>query len=125
MVTLNFFCQDYGNTFSAVAKSTIICPFSCHGCDPPLVFSSLNNIKRAFLHGELYEVYMDQPLHFIVSNYLSLVCSLQLLEAISCTWFSHLSLVLLEFSMTRSEANQLVFSTLFSILYVHLFCGIL
>jgi len=45
-----FFCQDYGNTFLAVAKITIVCPFFFSWLSS---VSSELNIKRAFLHGEL------------------------------------------------------------------------
>lgn len=72
----HIFGLDYGDTFSIVAKISLICLF--------LAMVAINHwslhqldIKNVFIHGELEEeVYMDQPPGFNVPGNSRLVCRL-------------------------------------------------
>jgi len=74
---------------------------------------SLPGHQNAFLHGELQEVYMDQPPDFNALGDYRLVyrfrCSLYGLKSASRAWFDHFSFALLQFRMTCCEADHSVF----------------
>jgi len=74
------------------------------------------DIKNAFLHGELQEVYMAQPPGFLAPGDSRLVCKLQWclygFKQSPRAWFGPFSSVLIQFGMTRCEANH-------SVLYFH------
>ena len=62
------------------------------------------DIKNAFLHGDLSkEVYMEQPLGFVVQREIGRVCrlreSLYGLKQSSCIWFGKFSQVIEKFGM--------------------------
>ncbi|KAJ9567028.1 hypothetical protein OSB04_002994 [Centaurea solstitialis] len=104
---------DYDETFSPVAKmsSVRICialaaihHWSLHQLD----------VKNAFLNGVLeQEVYMEQPLRFIVKDKASKVCmlrrSLYALKQSPRVWFCRFSSVMGEFGMVRSASDYSMF----------------
>lgn len=104
---------DYGDTFSLKSKISSIYLFlamvtihhwSLHQMD----------IKNAFLHGELEEeVYMDQHPGFIVYGnsilFYRLRRSFYGMKQSPCAWFGRFISVLIQFVMTRCEADYFVF----------------
>jgi transposase InsO family protein len=107
------FGLDYGDTFSPVAKISSVRLF--------LALAAINHwslhqldIKNAFLHGELEEeVYMDQPPGFTIPGNSRFVCrlnrSLYGLKQSPRAWFGRFSSALIQFGMTRCEADHSVF----------------
>jgi len=106
------FCLDYGDTFSPMAKITFVRIFLAMAAIHHWPLHQLD-IKNAFLHGELQEVYMEQPRSFLALGGSRLVCKLQLslysLKQSPRTWFGRFSSVLIQFGMTRCEADHSVF----------------
>jgi len=79
------------------------------------------DIKNAFLHGEMQEkVYMDQPPSFLAPGDSRLVCKLQWslygLKQSPRAWFGRFSFVLIQFGMTKCEADH-------SVIYFHFSSG--
>jgi len=109
---------DYNDTFSLVAKMTIVRLFLtmtaiCHWLIHQL------DIKNAFLHGDLEEeVYMEQPLGFIAHGESSLVCKLRRslygLKQSPRAWFGKFNHIVQNFGLKRSEADHSVFYSLTS-----------
>nr|KYP45441.1 Retrovirus-related Pol polyprotein from transposon TNT 1-94 [Cajanus cajan] len=104
---------DYGDTFSPVAKMTSVRLFLAMAAIRHWPLHQLD-IKNAFLNGELQEeVYMNQPPGFIASGETHLVCrlrrSLYGLKQSPRAWFGRFSSALIEFGMTRCEADHSVF----------------
>ena len=72
------------------------------------------DIKNTFLHGDLVEeVYMEQPLGFVVQGKSGLVCrlhcSLYGLQQSPRAWFSSFSSLAQEFCMTHNTSDHSVF----------------
>ena len=90
--------MDYSYTFSSAAKLTSILLFislaTTHGWDLHLL-----DIKNAFLHEDLAEVYMKQPLGFFAQREIGRVCclrkSLYGLKQSPHVWFDKNSIKLL------------------------------
>lgn len=107
------FGLDYGDTFSPMAKISSAPLF--------LALAAINHwslhqldIKNSFLHGELEEeVYMDQPPGFTIPGNSRFVCrlnrSLYGLKQSPRAWFGRFSSALIQFGMTRCEADHSVF----------------
>ncbi|KAK2353155.1 putative mitochondrial protein [Trifolium repens] len=107
------FGLDYGDTFSPVAKISYVRLFLAMAAIHHWPLHQLD-IKNAFLHGELEEeVYMDQPLGFTIPGNSKLVCrlrrSLYGLKQSPRAWFGRFSSALIQFGMTRCEADHSVF----------------
>jgi hypothetical protein len=67
---------DYEETYSPVAKMTtirtIIAMATPKGCSLHQM-----DVKNVFLHGDLQEVYMEQPLGYVDQTHANLVCRLK------------------------------------------------
>ncbi|RDY13777.1 hypothetical protein CR513_01261, partial [Mucuna pruriens] len=101
---------DYGDTFSPMAKITIIHLLLAMATIRHWPLHQLG-IKNAFIHGELdEEIYMEQPPGFVVQGESGLVCKLRRslygLKQSPRAWFGKFSQVVQNFRMTRSEANH-------------------
>jgi len=110
----NFFCLDYGDTFSPVEKMVSIRLFKAMAALQQWPLYQLD-VKNSFLNGDLQEeIYMEQLPSFVAQGESSaLVCclhkSLYGLKQSPRAWFGKFSKVVQQFCMTRSEADHSVF----------------
>ena len=104
---------DYYNTFSPVAEiASVRLLLSMVAMRSWPIFQL--DIKNTFLYGDLAEeVYMEQPLGFVVQGESGLVCKLRCslygLKQSPRAWFSQFSSVVQEFGMIRSVEDHSVF----------------
>ena len=105
--------MDYFNTFSSVAKMTFVWLFismaATYNWDLPQL-----DIKNVFLHDDLQEeVYMEQPLGFVVQGEIRRVCllrkSLYGLKQSPRVWFGKFSQVVEQFGTQKSKSDHSVF----------------
>ena len=104
---------DYLETFSPVAHLNFVWILLSVAVSHSWPLYQLN-IKNAFLHGDLKEeVYMEQPLGYVVASSEHLVCRLRKalygLKQSPHAWFDRLSVVVLGYGFQHSTSNHSVF----------------
>ena len=109
---------DYSDTFSPVAKMTIVRLVLAMVAIRHWPLHQLD-IKNAFLHGDLEEeVYMEQPPGFVAQGESNLACKLRRslydLKQSPRAWFRKFSNIVQNFGLKRSEADHSIFYCLTS-----------
>ena len=104
---------DYFNIFSFVGKITFVWLFISMAATYNWDLHQLD-IKNVFLHDDLQEeVYMEQPLGFVVHGEIRWVCllrkSLYGLKQSPRAWFGKFSQVIEQFGMQKSKSDHSIF----------------
>ena len=97
---------DYNDVFSPVVKHSSIHTFFG-------IIAKQLDVKTVFLHGELEEIYMDQPEGFIVSGKEDYVCKLKRslygLKKSPRQWYKRFDSFMMSHGFKRSEFDSCVY----------------
>ncbi|KAJ9689557.1 hypothetical protein PVL29_014974 [Vitis rotundifolia] len=103
---------DYSNTFSPVAKLNLVRLFISITASQQWMIHQLD-IKNAFLHGDLEEVYMEQPPRFVAQGEYGKVCCLKKalygLKQSPRAWFGKFNKEIQAYGMNKSKKDHFVF----------------